>query len=154
MLELAHEQVASTQRRTPLDRSIGPDAHASSCTLGVGASERRLGSQVVEANAQALAAAIRVVPGTQHLCLEEGMSSGWLHEVRTELDAGELLEVVLKAMPYAFAPRIGILRSRRLVPDNRRCSGPKRGELAFAETRLGNEPETASSDPLPCGRAR
>jgi transposase len=65
-----------------MDRYIGLDAHASSCTLGVvGPSGKRLGSQVVETNARALVAAIRAVPGTRHLCLEEGTLSGWLHEV-------------------------------------------------------------------------
>ena len=38
-----------------MDRYIGPDAHASSCTLGVlGPNGKRLGSHVVETNAQAL----------------------------------------------------------------------------------------------------
>ncbi len=40
-----------------MDRYIGLDAHASSCTLGViGPSGKRLGSYVVEANAKALIA--------------------------------------------------------------------------------------------------
>jgi hypothetical protein len=65
-----------------MDRYIGLDAHASSCTLGVvGPSGKRLGSQVVETNARALVAAIRAVPGTRQHCLEEGTLSGWLHEV-------------------------------------------------------------------------
>lgn len=38
-----------------MERYIGPDAHASSSTIGtVGASDRRLHSQVVETNAGAL----------------------------------------------------------------------------------------------------
>ncbi len=38
-----------------MDRYIGLDAHASSCTLGiVGSSGKRLGSHVVDTNARAL----------------------------------------------------------------------------------------------------
>jgi hypothetical protein len=65
-----------------MDRYIGLDAHVSSCTFGVvGPSGKRLGHQVVETNAQALVAAVRAIPGTRHLCLEEGTLSGWLYEV-------------------------------------------------------------------------
>lgn len=65
-----------------MDRYIGLDAHVSSCTLGVvGPSGKRLGHQVVETNAEALAGAIRAIAGTRHLCLEEGTLSGWLYEV-------------------------------------------------------------------------
>lgn len=65
-----------------MDRYIGLDAHASSCTLGVvGPSGKRLGSQVVETNGRALIEAVRAVPGRRHLCLEEGTLSGWLYEV-------------------------------------------------------------------------
>lgn len=65
-----------------MDRYIGLDAHASSCTLGVvSPSGKRLGHQVVETNAQALVGAIRSIAGRRHLCLEEGTLSGWLYEV-------------------------------------------------------------------------
>lgn len=60
-----------------MDRYVGLDAHASSCTLGmVGPGGKRFGSQVVETNARALIEAVRTVPGTRHLCLEEGTLSG------------------------------------------------------------------------------
>ena len=56
-----------------MDRYIGLDAHASSCTLGVlGPGGKRLGSHVVETNAQALIEVLRSIPGSRHLCLEEG----------------------------------------------------------------------------------
>ena len=65
-----------------MDRFIGLDAHASSCTLGVvGPSGKRLGSHVVETNARALIEVRRGIPRNRHVCLEEGTLSGWLHEV-------------------------------------------------------------------------
>jgi transposase len=65
-----------------MDRYIGIDAHATSCTLAVvGPSGRRLSQQVVETNASALVEAVRSVPRPRHLCLEEGTHSAWLHEI-------------------------------------------------------------------------
>ncbi len=65
-----------------MDRYIGLDAHASSCTLGVtGPGGKRLGSHVVETNAQALIEVLRSIPGPRHLCLEEGTLASWLYEV-------------------------------------------------------------------------
>lgn len=65
-----------------MDRYIGLDAHAKSCTIAiVGPSGRRVGSQVVETNGQALIEAIRSIPRPRHLCFEEGTQSAWLHEL-------------------------------------------------------------------------
>ena len=65
-----------------MDRYIGLDVHAESCTLGViGPSGKRLKSMVVETNGQALLEAVRSVSGRIHLCLEEGTQSAWLHEL-------------------------------------------------------------------------
>ena len=65
-----------------MDRYIGLDAHASSCTLAVvGPSGKRLGSHVVETNARALIEVLRGIPKSRHMCLEEGTLTGWLHEV-------------------------------------------------------------------------
>lgn len=65
-----------------MDRYIGLDAHTSSCTVAViGQSGKRLHSQPVETNAQALIEVIRAVPKDRHLCLEEGPHSNWLYEV-------------------------------------------------------------------------
>lgn len=65
-----------------MDRFIGLDAHASSCTLGVvSPSGKRMGSQVVETNGRSLIEAVRQIPGPRHICLEEGTLSGWLHEM-------------------------------------------------------------------------
>jgi transposase len=65
-----------------MERYIGLDAHASSCTLAVvGPSGKRLGSHVVETNARALIEVLRGIPRHRHVCLEEGTLSGWLYEV-------------------------------------------------------------------------
>jgi transposase len=65
-----------------MDRYMGLDAHASSCTLAVvGPSGKRLRSQVVETSARPLIEEVRAVAGRRHLCLEEGTLAGWLSEV-------------------------------------------------------------------------
>ena len=65
-----------------MDRYIGLDAHASSCTLGVVTPKgRRVGSQMVETNARCLIEAVRQIPGPRHICLEEGTLSERLYEV-------------------------------------------------------------------------
>ncbi len=65
-----------------MDRYIGLDVHASSCTLAViGPSGKRLGTHVVETNAGALIEVLRGIPRRRHICMEEGTLSGWLHEV-------------------------------------------------------------------------
>jgi len=65
-----------------MDRYIGLDVHAQSCTLAVlGPSGRRLKTQVVETNGRVLVDAIRAIAGQRHLCLEEGTQSAWLHEL-------------------------------------------------------------------------
>jgi hypothetical protein len=63
-----------------MDRYVGLDAHAQTCTLTVlGPTGKRLTSRVVETNA--LRAAICEIPGRIHLCLEEGTQSAWLYEI-------------------------------------------------------------------------
>ena len=53
-----------------MDRYIGLDVHSTSCTLAVvGPSGRRLGSQAIETNGQALIEAIRGIPKPRHLCM-------------------------------------------------------------------------------------
>jgi transposase len=47
----------------------------------VGPSGRRLGTRVLETNGRALIAALKLVPGTKHLCLEEGTEAEWLAEI-------------------------------------------------------------------------
>ena len=65
-----------------MERYIGIDAHASSCTVAVvGASGRRLGAQVVETNGETLVSVIKAMAGRLHVAIEEGCHSGWLVEV-------------------------------------------------------------------------
>ena len=65
-----------------MERYIGLDAHATSCTFAVLSERgRRLDSAVVETNGHALVKFLRGVPGDKHLCLEEGTQSAWLYEV-------------------------------------------------------------------------
>jgi transposase len=65
-----------------MERYIGLDVHATSCTLAVvGPSGRRLRSMVVETNGAALVEALRLIPGRRRLCFEEGTQSAWLHEI-------------------------------------------------------------------------
>lgn len=65
-----------------MERYVGLDGHATTCTLAVASpSGRRLSSRVVETNGRALVDAVREIPGEVHLCLEEGTQSAWLHEL-------------------------------------------------------------------------
>ncbi len=67
-----------------MDRYIGLDAHASSCTAAVvGPSGRQLQSQILETNARVLVSFLKTIPKPRHLCLEEGTHAGWLYEVLT-----------------------------------------------------------------------
>lgn len=77
-----------------MDRYVGLDAHAESCTLGViGPSGKRLKSLVVDTNGQALLEAVQGIAGRIHLCLEEGSQSAWLHELLSP-HVSELVVVV------------------------------------------------------------
>jgi len=71
-----------------MDRYIGLDGHSQSCTLRViTATGKDVGRQVVETNGAAVVQAVRAIPGSKHLCLEEGAQSGWLYELlRNEVD--------------------------------------------------------------------
>ncbi len=65
-----------------MDRYIGLDAHAASCTLAIISSNgKQLRDFPVETNGAALVAAIRAVPGSKHLIFEEGAQSAWLYEI-------------------------------------------------------------------------
>lgn len=64
-----------------MERYIGLDVHAQSCTLVVmGPSGKRLKQCVVETNAKALVEIIKTIPSERHLCMEEGELSQWLYE--------------------------------------------------------------------------
>jgi transposase len=65
-----------------MDRYIGMDVHAQTCTFAVmGPTGRRLREQVVETNGKVLVEFIKGIAGTKHICLEEGTHSEWLYEL-------------------------------------------------------------------------
>jgi transposase len=65
-----------------MERYIGLDVHAQSCTLAVvSATGKRLGLHVVETNGAALKQAFAAMPGNLHVCLEEGTQSAWVYEL-------------------------------------------------------------------------
>ena len=64
-----------------MERYIGMDVHAASCTLAVISEKgRKFRDFPVETNGQALVEAIRMIPGHKHLVMEEGLQSAWLYE--------------------------------------------------------------------------
>jgi transposase len=65
-----------------MDRFVGLDGHATTCTLAVmSPTGKRLRSMVVETSERLLVDAVRSIGGDVHLCLEEGTQSAWLHEI-------------------------------------------------------------------------
>lgn len=65
-----------------MDRYIGLDVHAQSCTFVVlNQKGKRLKETVVETNGWALVEFVRLIPGTRHLCVEEGTQSQWVYEI-------------------------------------------------------------------------
>jgi transposase len=67
-----------------MERYIGMDVHAASCTIAVISEKgRKLRDFPVETNGQALVEAIRMIPGRKHLVFEEGLQSAWLYETLT-----------------------------------------------------------------------
>ncbi len=63
-----------------MERALGLDVHAASCTLAViFESGKRLKDFPVEANGQALVEAVRMIPGHKHVVFEEGLQSAWLY---------------------------------------------------------------------------
>jgi hypothetical protein len=64
-----------------MERYIGIDVHAASCTIAViSEAGKKLKDFPVETNGQALVEAIRMIPGHKHLLFEEGLQSAWLYE--------------------------------------------------------------------------
>ena len=60
-----------------MERYLGLDVHAQSCTLAViSQAGKRLKDVVVETNGQALIEAVQIIPGRKHLCIEEGRAAG------------------------------------------------------------------------------
>ena len=64
-----------------MERYIGMDVHAASCTVAVVSEKgRKLRDFPVETNGQSLIEAVRMIPGHKHLVFEEGLQSAWLYE--------------------------------------------------------------------------
>jgi transposase len=65
-----------------MEKYIGLDVHATSCTAAViNAHGKRLGAHVIETNGAALVEFLKKQSGTIHLCIEEGTQSLWLVEI-------------------------------------------------------------------------
>src|SRR6266516_7091466 len=88
--------------RHPALRYIGMDTHSQTCTLrALTPSGKEVTRQVVETNGAALVQAIRSIPGTKHVCIEEGTQSAWIYELlKNEVD-----EIVVTMPADASASR-------------------------------------------------
>ena len=65
-----------------MQRYIGLDVHAASCTIAVISEHGKRWKDVpVETNGRALVEAIRAIGSDKHLIFEEGTQSAWLYEV-------------------------------------------------------------------------
>ena len=138
-----------------MDRYLGLDVHAQSCTVvTVSASGKRLNQQVLDTNGPALLEAIRAVPGPKHLCIEEGMQSAWLYELLQE-EVDELVVTIPEkhsgpkddardALHLAESLRTGTIK-RRVYKEQGPYSELRaavrsymilRGDLGRAKTRL------------------
>jgi transposase len=85
-----------------VERYLGLDVHAQSCTLAViSEAGKRLKDVVVESNGQALIEAIRTVPGRKHLCIEEGTQSTWLYEILSP----RVYEMVVAGLIRSLGPK-------------------------------------------------
>ncbi len=85
-----------------MERYIGMDVHAASCTLAVVSEKgRKLRDFPVETNSQALVEAVRMIPGYKHLVFEEGLQSAWLYEtLRPHVD-----EIVVAGITESRGPK-------------------------------------------------
>ena len=85
-----------------MERYIGLDVHAASCTMGVlSQSGKRVGTHVVETSAKSLIALLDTIPGRKHVCLEEGTMAGWLYEVLSP----HMEEVVVAGVVESRGPK-------------------------------------------------
>lgn len=65
-----------------MEKYIGLDVHATSCTAAViNAQGKRLGTHVIETNGAVLVEFLKTQTGAIHLCIEEGTQSAWLAEI-------------------------------------------------------------------------
>ena len=65
-----------------MERYLGMDVHAASCTICVVNSRgKKVRQDVVETHGEALVGYLKQQPGRLHLCFEEGEWAPWLHEI-------------------------------------------------------------------------
>ena len=65
-----------------MERHIGLDVHAASCTAAVmDAQGKRLGAHVIQTNGEALVTFLATLPSKPRICMEEGTQSEWLYQV-------------------------------------------------------------------------
>ncbi len=85
-----------------MERYIGMDVHAASCTLAVvSETGRRLKDFPVETHGQALVEAVRMIPGHKHLVFEEGLQSAWLYETLS----AHVDEIVVSGITESRGPK-------------------------------------------------
>ena len=118
-----------------MERYIGMDVHAASCTLAVISEKgRKLRDFPVETNGQALVEAIRMIPGHKHLVFEEGLQSAWLYETLsphadevvvariTESRGDKSASAMRMAWPRSFVWETSTSRSSRRPASSRTCA--------------------------------
>lgn len=85
-----------------MQRYIGLDVHARSCTCAVvGSTGTRLRVDVVETHGETLVRWLQGVAGQRYVCLEEGTQSAWLHELLSP----HAVEVVVVSPPKREGPK-------------------------------------------------
>src|SRR5512146_3544672 len=82
-LNLSRAQPPAKEERR-MERYIGIDVHARSCTCAVvGPTGKRLRVDVVDTQGETLVRWIEGIAGKRHVCLEDGTQSAWLYELLT-----------------------------------------------------------------------
>ena len=112
-----------------MERYIGLDVHAASCTLAViSQTGRRLRDFPVEINGQALVEAVRMIPSEKHLVFERGLQSAWHYETLCP----HVAEIVVAGVTESRGPGrkgLGVVAPVRIgqafenSPARRRVSG-------------------------------
>jgi hypothetical protein len=65
-----------------MEKYIGIDVHAASCTIAVvDVRGKQAGSDVVATNGQEIVECLRAISGQRYVCFEEGTQRGWLYEI-------------------------------------------------------------------------
>lgn len=101
-----------------MERYLGIDAHAASCTCVVFSEKgRQIQRQQVETNGQALVGYVKAQPGELHICLEEGEWSQWM----TEILSPHAAEVVVYRPQWRPGPKNDRIDARELA--ERLCTG-------------------------------